>query len=391
MQLKIVGSNPAYPPNYILALEEQMEEKRKRGRPKKSEKEMILDYINSEEEPGYEFDELVPSGLSLFDIYVSKQYQGAYPPGSIISIAGKYHSGKTMLVFTGLAECANQERFDDYKLIHINTESKPKFDFNKLFGDKFLKRVKRIDIEYPQLLENVINIINNELDSDKRSIIVVDSFDPLKVKEDLEIRKKRLEGEKGGSYNSDRTKFFKKELGPLQSNLTEKKSNIIFTSQIYSNFSQYGSQYSIAGGNAFSHYSDLIAWVMREKKIKNAKYDKQIGIKSKCIIEKNSISDNGCGEYKGILPIYYDYGIDDIASMCEWMVNEKFWNVSNQKQGHIPEFDQTMFLGGSTAKRKGIIEFIDENNLKDELKKVIQKKWLGIKEEMKPDRKPRFE
>ena len=72
------------------------------------------------------YELLVPSGSVMFNLSCSDHYTGAYIPGTMINIVGDSSAGKSFLVLSGLAECANNSLFDDYNLIYddayINVE-----------------------------------------------------------------------------------------------------------------------------------------------------------------------------------------------------------------------------------------------------------------------------
>ena len=381
-----------------------MEEKkkRKRGRPKKSEsvKDKVLDYINSEDDNKINPDDLIPTGLTLLDLALSDNYQGGYKKGTIVNPIGDSDSGKSLVALTGLACCANDERFDDYRLSYICSESKTNFNF-ELFGKKFIKRVEIKNLEYPPLLENVIGIIEKKLDKNKPCILVVDSLDALKVNEDMARLKELVKkGEQSGSYKTERAKLLKDFLSLIQNRLQEMSSNFQIISQTIDNINSLSSLPTRAGGKALKFFSvHEYFWSRgvarkREINIASKKVKGQIGTTSSLRVTKNHLTGKH-GVYDKILPIYYSYGIHNIVSMCEWMRNHGFW-VKSKEEGSkdkydFYEFERLDYFGGPENKQDGIVEYIQQNNLEKELIKIVAQRWGEWQEMLKIQGNPRFE
>ena len=75
---------------------------------------------------------------------------------------------------------------------------------------------------------------------------------------------------------------------------------------------------------------------------------------------------------------------DDLGSMIDWMVEEGFWILPPKKQ--IIETEDPF----PDATRPKLINHIEENNLEDQLRKVVGECWLELEGEIATKRKPRY-
>lgn len=377
-----------------------MEKKRKPGRPKKNIKDKVLEYVNDKGDNEINLDDLIPTGLTMLDLALSDHWQGGFKKGTIVNPIGDSDAGKSLVALTGLACCANNERFDDYELKYICSESKTNFKFD-LFGEKFNKRVEIVNLEYPPLLENVIAKIEKWIDKDKPHIFVVDSLDGLKVNEDMTRLKDLIKkGEQSGSYKTERAKLIKDFLGSIKQRLQETGSNLQIISQTIDNINSLSSLPIRAGGKALKFFSTheffwsiIGAHRKREIEIGKKKIKRPIGTTSSLRVTKNHLTGKH-GVYEKILPIYYTYGIHNIVSLCEFMRGYGFWEKSKEdgcKDKYvIPEFERLDYFGGPENKQEGVVEFIQNNNLEAELVKIVGQKWIELQKLLKVEGNPRF-
>ena len=96
-------------------------------------------------------------------------------------------------------------------------------------------------------------------------------------------------------------------------------------------------------------------------------------------ISKNKLTGK---ERYAYFPIYYDYGIDDIGSSVDFLVDSKHWT---KVKGTI---DASEF--GYTGNRAGLIEHIERNNLEVSMKNLMGQRWNNIEEMFRIDRKSKY-
>jgi hypothetical protein len=104
-----------------------------------------------------------------------------------------------------------------------------------------------------------------------------------------------------------------------------------------------------------------------------------IGHHTTCKIKKNKVT----GKERSVgFPILDNYGVDDITSMVEWLVELEFWKVS----GNEIKASEFSFKGD----KKSVVKHVENNNLVNDLKKFVGQCWLEQEVELEPERKPRF-
>jgi len=336
-------------------------------------------------------DLLVPSGSIMFNLACSDRYEGAYIPGTMINIVGDSSAGKSFLVLSGLAECANNPLFDDYDLIYDDSEHANSFNMVKLFGTKFVERLQGPNINDPTNFSTTIeqfgDFIFARIESGKPFIYVEDSFDSLdaedEIKKDKENRQKRKDGkETKGSFNATKQKKASSLFRQICSGLKKTKSNLIVVSQTRDNLNamSFATKYR-AGGKALKFYSHIEAWLTYigsiDKIVNGKKY--RIGVNTRGKIEKNKITGK---KREPEFPIYYNYGIDDISACLDFLTKNKVY----QKKGNQIIADSLKLQGT----RKKFISEVERLDLQNSIFQDTQKCWNDIENSLKEERKGKF-
>ena len=90
------------------------------------------------------------------------------------------------------------------------------------------------------------------------------------------------------------------------------------------------------------------------------------------------------------IPIYYSFGIDDIGSCVDYLIDEGHWKKAKTKKGKegtgikAKEFD---FKGT----REKLIQYIGDNNMEKDLRDIVGDVWKEIEDAVKINRKKRYE
>jgi RecA/RadA recombinase len=332
---------------------------------------------------------LIPSGCTLLDLACSDHPRGAYMPGTLINPIGDKSAGKSMLAHAGLAECANDKRFDKYRLEYRDVEAGINFDISKLFGAKLRKRLNYND--EMRTIEAFSSEVWKLIDAGDPFMYVLDSFDGLTSDDELKKTKKRVNkkaGEKlAGSYEGvGKTKGLSSMLRQMVNGLKDTGSLLIIISQVRQNMDAgpFEPQMYRTGGQALGHNATHEYWLYKSTTLKKEvrKRSRVIGSVTRPKVTKNRIT----GKVRDVLfPIYYDYGIDNISACVNFMIAEGFWT----KKTKSTSYNTGDF--GVEADKAGIIKAIEEGNLEIRMKKAVGAAWLEIEESMKLNRKNRFE
>jgi RecA/RadA recombinase len=334
----------------------------------------------------------ISSSCSLLNLALSDRVDGGFEAGTIISITGERHSAKSLTAGSVLATLAYDKNFDDYELIYHDTENGFRFDKEAFFGKKGARRIVEPEIEKddPTAPHNVYDLsigIKNAIKKGKPFVYVVDSVDGLTVPDDLakaeEMESAYIKGkDTAGTYGTAKAKFLSNFFPRITKQIEESKSLLILISQTRDNVGGMAEK-TRSGGKAIAFYSGTELWLKppvqgaKIEKTVNGKKD-QIGSRVVFTLKKNRIS----GKPRSVqVVLYIDYGIDDISTSLEWLINYGY--ATGDKKISIEGID---FEGTKDA----LINYIEENNLEGKLQEILQKCWLDREKRLTITRKPRF-
>ena len=82
------------------------------------------------------------------------------------------------------------------------------------------------------------------------------------------------------------------------------------------------------------------------------------------------------------IPIYNDYGVDDISANIDFLVDEGLWKKE----------DQTILANNLNLKgtKEVIIDGIEDQRLEKEVQKMVGAQWKTIEEDLRLNRKRRY-
>lgn len=342
---------------------------------------------------------LIPSGSTIFNLSCSDRIEGAYQLGKYSNLIGDSESGKSFLAWTMLAECANDSRFDKYKLIYRDNENAGEFDIPFLFGEIANERIENDEDSVPETVEQMADEINDLLDAKVPFIYIADSLDSLtsdaEIEGENENRKKRAKGQKAdGSYGMDKQKFLSKFFRTNKKKLKKANSAVIIISQTRDNIG-FGAMFAPktrSGGKALKFYCTHETWVSSVRQDKGG--GKRRIATDICIkITKNKLTGRkGEALYTNI----QDYGIDDIGSCIDFMLSEGSWTGNKVRMNvdgflDIPKVVTVKGKKTGGIKYKELIKKIEKENLHDELKQAVQIAYNEILANLMPDRKRKYE
>lgn len=333
--------------------------------------------------------ELINSGSTMLNLACSDRVEGAFKPGTIVTIPGGTDSGKTMLVLTTLACCANDPRFDQYDLIYDDVEAKMSIDISSMFNPITAERIQGPPYGRSASIQDFeANAVKALRESETPCIYVLDTPDCLTSTEELEkIHQRLLKLAKSpddvknlsGSYHMEKAKMMHQVLREVNDAIGKTKSLLIMLQQSKQKIgAMFGRKTTTSGGNAPAHYSIHRIWMSQQKQIK--KKDEVVGRTVIAQIEKNHY--NGKFGREAKFDIYYDYGIDDTGSIIDWLVSSGYW----KKRGAVID---AIDLNEKTT-RSRLIKIIEDNGNEQELKNIVQTYWIQKEDELKLNRKKRF-
>ena len=335
-----------------------------------------------------------PMGTTLVNLALSGRWDGGAAVGGMYNAPGESVSGKTLMVLTALGEVCAMPEFDKYDLVYDDVEERNNFDLEYMFGRDMAERVQPAhgydddgDPIKSDCIEDFQDGFMDRLDSGTPCIYILDSWDALDCLADrkkYEEQKTARENDNDtpGSYGMEKAKAASGLFRRIKSKLKKSESLLIIVSQTRSKIGGMGGK-SRSGGNAIKFYANGEFWLAPAKKESKIfktvnKIKSQIGIRSRCTFKKNSVSgSNREVEFEA----YYDYGIDDISANIDYLLKHKHW--TGKTTIDASDFD-------IQASKPKLIKYIEDEELEDDLAKIVQDVWDDYEEKLRLGRKPRF-
>lgn len=306
-----------------------------------------------------------------------------------MNLIGDSSSGKTLVALSVMAEAANHPAFGDYRLIFDDVENALAFDTSYMFGETMAGKIEPPAVDeagapLPSItIEDFHCNIRDALDEGRPFIYVLDSFDALDAEGDQKklekFRDARKKGNKAkGTYAMAKPKKSSELLRNICAALKRSNSVLIIISQTRDNIDPLSFESKTrSGGRALKFYAFHEIWLAMAGKI--PKRERIIGNYVQAKISKNKLT----GKIREVgFPIYYDYGVDDLASCIQFMVKEGFW-----KKSKLTIHADDLNLSGTQAK---LIQEIEDRGLERKLRRAVGKAWMEIEEELKLNRKPKY-
>lgn len=332
--------------------------------------------------------ELISSGSTLLNLLVSGHPNGCYEPGKYYFFVGDSMSGKTWFSMTMLAEAVSKRHYDDYTLIYDDIERGVNMDVPYYFGQDVEDRIEEPPRGISDSVEAFYFNINDALDNGP-CIYILDSMDSLtSIADQEQFEKEAKAHEEGkdvsGSYGTGKAKANSKNLPLVVEKLAETGSILIIISQTRDNigFAAQFNPKTRSGGKALRFYAHVEIWTSVVKTLTKTVRGKkrEIGANTKCKIAKNR-----CTGQRGDVevPFMHTYGIDDVASLITYLLDEKTWTKSSQTINA-----KGLDFKGTEAK---LIEHIEAEKLEDVVADIANDTWKDIQEQSKTVRKRRYE
>jgi len=187
-----------------------------------------------------------------------------------------------------------------------------------------------------------------------------------------------------GTYGMSKAKknstLLRRMVGPI----TKTGSILIILSQTRDNLGFGYAAKTRAGGHSLRFYATLEVWASIKETLKKTIFGKprQIGVKSRWQVKKNRIT----GKLATVdFDIFPSYGIDDVGSMVDWLVDEKCW-VKGDTRIKTTGLGQ----GGESYTREKLISLIEEKGLQGQVQKLVTKRWREIELKGALDRPPKY-
>lgn len=341
----------------------------------------------------YTLADLIPTGSTLLNLALSDNPFGGYRRGSMVNTIGDSSAGKSFLALTMFAMANQVKRFNGYDFIYDDAEHANSFNMNKLFGVSTARRIKApayTEEKEPinsTVVEDFHDYIDRALHNTNPFLYILDSFDAISSEADEDFTEKMLKARRNnketkGSYGMAKPKAASAILRQICSKLekTESFLNIISQTRDKIDAGMFESKKTRSGGKALKFYAIHEMWLAGGGEIKSR--NRAIGTICSIKVSKNKLT----GKRRKVeVPIYYDYGVDDIGSCIDFMLAEKYWKGGGSSKisfGGLWDLEPMI--------KEKLIERIEEENLERALQKMVGEAWKDIEDSLKLNRKGRF-
>lgn len=198
----------------------------------------------SEETPPGEFIPL--TSLTLCNALGTK----GWAKNKIIEVLGWESSGKTSLCYDGIANA--QKEFGDYCLLIDKENSFDKFYFQQLGGD-----LNKLELSYPNSLEDCYDVVEKALDSGLFGLIIVDSLTAFQPQSTIDDGSGAMGKE--SRINSNRMRM-------VNDKIRTSNCCIVFINQMREKIGMmFGNPETTSGGNAMKFYAHQRIMIRRKE------------------------------------------------------------------------------------------------------------------------------
>lgn len=337
------------------------------------------------------FKDFLSTGSTLLNLACTGKPYCGFAKGRYYLIVGDSISGKTFLSLTCLAEASINSNFDGYRFIYDNAEGGAMMDIKKFFGEAVYNRMEApsegMFSQSSTTIEEFYYHIDDALLRGQPFIYILDSMDSLSSEAEKDkFNETKTAYRKGkqiaGSYGDGKAKKNAQNIRKLLGPLLKTGSILIIINQTRDNLGFGFEKKTRSGGRALRFYACIEMWSSVKRKIsRNIKGKKrQLGVECLIQIKKNRIT----GRERAItIPIYHSFGIDDIGSCIDYLIEEEYWE---QKGNNIlaNEFN----FKGSKSK---LIKYIETEEMEKDLRSIVGDVWNEIEEACTVKRKRRYE
>jgi len=333
----------------------------------------------------------LPSGSSLLDLALTNKIGQAFPAGHVYSIVGDSTSGKTFLSNIILAEACYNPDFAEHRLIYDDVEHGNLFDKISLFGAQLEERIEGPgeDSEQSWSLEEFYYNVDDAITDGRPFIYILDSMDGLETLEEQKLFQESKEAFHKGkpaaqSYGMQRAKMNAQCVRRIQGAMQDTNSMVFIISQakVKVNSGLY-QQKTRSGGAALKFTSTVELWLTPGKSIQKTIEGKARTIGHMVTVKIGKNRNNGQVDPVSI-PLHPEYGIDDLSSCIEYLLDEGVWE---KKALTIHTTGLPDAVKGTMEK---LISIIEEKQWEGYVRDLVQSTWDRIREKIRMDRKARY-
>ena len=347
--------------------------------------------------------EFLGTGCTAFDLALSNRgRRGGFARGRIANIVGDGSTGKTLLALETAAWCYHNVKkvrskifppVKNMSIVYNNVEGVMDFPLETMFGRGFARSIEWIRMS---MAEQIGRDLQRRVKAMKKGdflLYICDSWDGVKPEEETARFEKEAKTDKKISDGYGLTKqqyvgeFFRNITDTIYGNeysttydyqTKQKDVTLLFNSQIRQKIgaSKFEKAVYRVGGKAFDFWTHQVAWLYRAGKIQPERKGKKvtIGVKVRAVVERNKCAPPW---KEANFPILFDYGIDDLGSMVDFVCG--------------PQAKGFSWGGIKKGRKEDFISAIEDGDLIDDFRTHFIETWNKIEDSAKVTRRPKYE
>lgn len=335
--------------------------------------------------------EFIGSGSTTLNLALSgRGKDGGWARGRIANIVGDGSSGKTLLALEAAFWFHNNLKHITSKIYpkvkktvicYDNGEGVMDFPVKKMYGLRFYNNVDwERSVHFEAMCRRFIRKAF-ALKKGEALLYIIDSWDSFQSAKSKKAFKESVEKDKDlkGDYDLLVQKYASRKFFPSICDAMDHNkidATLLIISQVRAKIGvTFGKKQYRAGGKALDFYTHQVAWISEiERLAKTIKKQKRVyGIKTAVKVERSKVAKPF---RESVFNILYDYGLDDIGAMFDYVFGD----------GPIK------FHGEKFKTRKQFIKHIEENNLEEKLVEETENLWQTVESAFEQEvqkRKPR--
>jgi len=312
--------------------------------------------------------EFISSGAMLIDCALG----GGYCLGRVVNIVGDKSAGKTLLAMEAITNFLI--RFKDGHARYAESESA----FDENYAEALGLPIGRVEFNGGKPLRTIEDWYNDmvrvlDANLNRPLIYVLDSLDALS--DDAEMARGIDETNTFGTQKA-------KKLGELFRKLVERIESqdclLIVVSQLRQAIGiTFGETKTRSGGKALDYYASHILWLREKGKLKRTikGVERIVGMDVEMRVKKNKV---GLPFRSADYPVIFGYGIDDVTSGVEWLLEVGLAAVL-EKELDMSKAGYKLRL--QNLRNKGGEEMAE---LRKKLNAIVRREWERIETEFLP-------
>lgn len=281
----------------------------------KKNKGLKIAYFLTEDDNPSDIKHWVSTGSSLLDFIISNRKNGGAPAGRIVEFNGLEGSGKSLVGAHLLAETQKLGG----TAVYVDTENAVSSQFLKAIGVDLGNMIYVPTETVEDIFETIESIIFKirENDKDRVVTILIDSLAGASTNVEMDADFNQA------GWATQKAIVISKAMRKLTNLTGRERILLVFTNQLRDKLDAGfgGDKYTTSGGKALPFHASTRVRLTRIGQIKQTSTGGDvIGIKVKAKIVKNRM---GPPLREAIFDVYFDRGIDDLASWLQFFKDQK--------------------------------------------------------------------